>query len=79
MNRDEIPKDIAGVRRWLRDDEIRRGKRRPRTHRETEIWLAGLAERFGLRDDEPDGGSIGRTQKASGRQKHKKPGASDEA
>lgn len=49
---DEIPRDIAGVRRWLRDDEIRRGKRRPRSQRETAIWLAGLAERYPPRADD---------------------------
>lgn len=31
--------------RALRDDEVRRGVRRPRTMRETEIMLAGFAER----------------------------------
>lgn len=62
---DEIPRDIAGVRRWLRDDQIRRGKRRPRTHREIEIWQAGLAERYPPRtepeaDDESDRSSTKR-------------------
>lgn len=31
--------------RAMRDDEVRRGARPPRTMRETEIWRAGRAER----------------------------------
>jgi hypothetical protein len=33
------------IKRALRDDHIRMGLIRPRTAREREIWLAGVAER----------------------------------
>lgn len=36
---------LAKLRRALRDDEVRRGARTPRTMRETEIMLEGMAER----------------------------------
>lgn len=40
---------FAELRRWLRDDEVWRGRCRPRTQRETEIWLAGVDARYGPR------------------------------
>jgi hypothetical protein len=36
---------LAQVRRALRDDEVRRGARPPRSMREIEIWREGRAER----------------------------------
>jgi hypothetical protein len=57
---EDIPRDIKGVRRWLRDDEVRRGKRRPRTHREIEIWRAGLAERYPPRAEPESDDAYGR-------------------
>lgn len=47
-----IRAELNAYRRELRDEEIRRGKRRPRTQRETAIWSEGLRERFGIGDDE---------------------------
>lgn len=44
---DDRPRDIRDVRRWLRDDALRRGKARPRTMREWEVWNAGLRDRLG--------------------------------
>lgn len=41
---------LLAIRRQLRDDEIRNGSRKPRSMRETELWLAGLAERTGRRN-----------------------------
>jgi hypothetical protein len=40
----------ASLRRALRDDEVRRGTRRPQTMRETEIMLAGFADREARHD-----------------------------
>jgi hypothetical protein len=41
----DIGQEIADIRRWLRDDAVRRGKRWPRTHRELEIWRESVARR----------------------------------
>lgn len=37
------------LRRWLRDGEVRRGRKKPRTMRETEIFLEGAERRHGRR------------------------------
>jgi hypothetical protein len=46
---DMTPEQLAGymakVRRALRDDEVRRGARRPRTMREVELWREAQAAR----------------------------------
>jgi hypothetical protein len=42
MTADERAAYLTAVRRALRDDEVRRGKRRPKTMREFEIWQEGL-------------------------------------
>ncbi len=42
---------LTAVRRALRDDEVRRGKRKPKTMRETEIFLQALGEREAPRPD----------------------------
>jgi hypothetical protein len=45
MTPSELAAYMAKVRRTLRDDEVRRGARRPRTMREVEIWRQAQAER----------------------------------
>jgi single-strand DNA-binding protein len=52
---------LRQLRRALRDDEIRRGKRRPRSMREMEIWRDGMAER-----DERAAAGIARAQRSGG-------------
>lgn len=39
MTADERAAYVTALRQALRDDEVRRGKRKPRTMRETEIFL----------------------------------------
>lgn len=41
---------LRQLKREQRDEKIRAGRVAPRTYRETEIWRAGIAERFGLDD-----------------------------
>jgi hypothetical protein len=43
----------ASLRRVLRDDEVRRGKRKPKTMREFEIWRESLPG--GGEQEQPDG------------------------
>lgn len=45
MTRQERAAYRQAIKRALRDDHIRMGLIRPRTAREREIWLAGVAER----------------------------------
>jgi hypothetical protein len=45
MTPDELAAYMAKVRRVLRDDEVRRGARPPRTVREVEIWRQAQVER----------------------------------
>jgi len=54
---------LAKLRRALRDDEVRRGARMPRTMRETEIMLEGMDER-----DERLARRIARAKRKQGRQ-----------
>lgn len=45
MTAEERAAALRDVRRWLRDRSIRGGQKRPRTMRETEIWLEGVDRR----------------------------------
>jgi hypothetical protein len=45
MTAEEQRAYLRSVLRVIRDDQVRRGSRRPRTMRETEIMLEGSAER----------------------------------
>jgi len=45
MTRDELDAYRRQFLRAIRDDEVRRGVRRPRTMREVEIMREGMAER----------------------------------
>jgi hypothetical protein len=45
MTDEERAAALRDVRRWLRDGSIRGGQKRPRTMRETEIWLEGVERR----------------------------------
>jgi hypothetical protein len=49
MTPEEKQQYARGVRSWLRDGEIRRGRKKPRSMRETEIWLEGVERRHGGR------------------------------
>lgn len=51
MTADEETRErLRALRRQLRDDKIHRGQLTPRTYRETAIWRAGVADRFGFDD-----------------------------
>jgi hypothetical protein len=57
---------VTALRRALRDDEVRHGKRKPRTMRETEIFLQGLPGRMqGTRADDDD---VDRSKRRASRQ-----------
>jgi len=50
----------AALRAWLRkyrqaqrDEQLRRGRGKPRTHREIEIWLAARRNRDAPKEDPP--------------------------
>jgi hypothetical protein len=45
MTPEERAAAARDLRRWLRDRSIRGGQKRPRTMRETEIWLQGVERR----------------------------------
>lgn len=47
---DEIRALLRQLKREERDGKVRAGRVAPRTYRETAIWRAGVAERFGLDD-----------------------------
>lgn len=52
----EIRAALKAYQRERRDEEIRRGARRPRTQREDVIWREGLRERFGIGDEDDSTG-----------------------
>jgi hypothetical protein len=43
---EELRAELRQFEREQRDRKLRRGRAYPRTARESEIWLAGLAERY---------------------------------
>lgn len=49
---EEIRALLRQLKRQQRDEKIRAGRMAPRTLRELPIWRAGLAERFGLDDQD---------------------------
>ncbi len=61
MTPEERGAAMRDVRRWLRDRSIRGGQKRPRTMRETEIWLEGVERRSRSRriSRRPDAGETG--------------------
>jgi hypothetical protein len=62
MTSEEKQQYARDVRRWLRDGEIRRGRKRPRSMRETEIWLEGVERRHGGRQPQGNTPSFGERQ-----------------
>ena len=54
MTPEEKQQFARDIRRWSRDGQIRSGKKKPRTMRETELFLEGAEQRFGRRQARSD-------------------------
>jgi len=64
MTPDEVRQYARDLRRWMRDGDVRAGRRAPRTMRETELWLAGQEKRRGRQET--------RVERAQRRQQEKR-------
>jgi hypothetical protein len=65
QRRAELLAQARQVQRHLRDEQILAGRRKPRTRREMELFLAGTRERFDLPGAEEEGESDGEPEPAA--------------